>query len=159
MKAADVLKYMYFVADKLNFDWSTILTSGEKEKVSQKCYDAPKTGKTADVPAQIVPKTRTFKRTRWHEVVSDIFKDPEYASYTFKDKMAVAKRLYAQEKREGRVADRTRSESEATQARSRKRMTIAKRAGSMRRKPAEANEFQQRAALASAGLPTSFTSR
>ena len=78
MKSADVFKYMYFVADKLNFDWSTILTSGEKEKVSQKCYDAPKTGKTADVPAQIVPKARKFKRTRWHEVVSDIFKDPEY---------------------------------------------------------------------------------
>jgi hypothetical protein len=34
---------MYFVADKLNFDWSTVLTSGEKARVGRKCYDAPKT--------------------------------------------------------------------------------------------------------------------
>eukprot|EP01047_Picozoa_sp_COSAG01_P049512 COSAG01_NODE_4915_length_4629_cov_17.202649_4_plen_87_part_00 len=26
MKAVDVYKYMYFVADKLDFDWSTVLT-------------------------------------------------------------------------------------------------------------------------------------
>ena len=55
-----------------HFDWSTILTSGEKAKVSRKCYDAPKPGETADVPAQIVPKTRKFKRTRWHDIVSTL---------------------------------------------------------------------------------------
>eukprot|EP01047_Picozoa_sp_COSAG01_P050998 COSAG01_NODE_5211_length_4407_cov_21.587279_3_plen_71_part_00 len=55
---------MYFVADKLNFDWTTVLTSGEKARVGRKCYGAPKPGETADVPAQIVPKTRTFKRTK-----------------------------------------------------------------------------------------------
>jgi hypothetical protein len=159
MKAIDVYKYMYFVADKLDFDWSTILTSGEKARVGRKCYDAPKPGETADVPAQIVPKTRKFKRTRWHDVVSDVFKDSQYASRTFKDKMVVAQRLYAQEKREGRAADRNQAEREETQARSTQRMTALNRVGSMRRKPPAPNEFEERAALASAGLPTSFTSR
>eukprot|EP01047_Picozoa_sp_COSAG01_P101745 COSAG01_NODE_31432_length_597_cov_8.857430_1_plen_46_part_00 len=42
MKAIDVYKYMYFVADKLDFDWSTVLTSGEKARVGRKCYNAPK---------------------------------------------------------------------------------------------------------------------
>jgi hypothetical protein len=67
VKAIDVYKYMYFVADKLDFDWSTVLTSGEKARVGRKCYDAPKPGETPDVPTQIVPKTRTFicKRTRF----------------------------------------------------------------------------------------------
>ena len=37
MKAIDVYKYMYFVADKLDFDWSTVLTSGEKARVGRKC--------------------------------------------------------------------------------------------------------------------------
>eukprot|EP01047_Picozoa_sp_COSAG01_P074077 COSAG01_NODE_12263_length_1770_cov_4.520646_2_plen_216_part_00 len=83
MKAVDIYKYMYFVADKLDFDWSTVLTSGEKTRVGRKCYDAPKPGETADVPAQIVPKTRKFKRTRWHDIVSDVFKDSQYASRTF----------------------------------------------------------------------------
>jgi hypothetical protein len=106
MKAVDVYKYMYFVADKLDFDWSTVLTSGEKARVGRKCYDAPKPGETPDVPAQIVPKTRNFKRTRWHDIVSDVFKDSQWARRTFKEKMLVAKRLYAQEKREGRAADR-----------------------------------------------------
>eukprot|EP01047_Picozoa_sp_COSAG01_P023485 COSAG01_NODE_1422_length_10360_cov_36.853815_9_plen_152_part_00 len=78
MKSADVYRYMYFVADKLDFDWSTVLTSGEKARVGRKCYDAPKPGEIADVPAQIVPKTRKFKRTRWHDVVSDVFKDPHH---------------------------------------------------------------------------------
>ena len=159
MKAVDVYKYMYFVADKLDFDWSTVLTSGEKARVGRKCYDAPKPGETPDVPAQIVPKTRTFKRTRWHDIVSDVFKDTQYASRTFKDKMLVAKRLYAQEKREGSAADRTRADREETQVRSKEQRATLSRAGSMRRKPPAPNEFQERAALASAGLPTSFTSR
>jgi hypothetical protein len=159
MKAIDVYKYMYFVADKLNFDWSTVLTSGEKARVGRKCYDAPKPGETPDVPAQIVPKTRTFKRTRWHDIVSDVFKDSQYASRTFKDKMVVAKRLYAQEKREGSVVDRTRADREETQVRSKEQRATLNRAGSMRRRPPAPNEFQERAALASAGLPTSFTSR
>jgi hypothetical protein len=159
MKAINVYKYMYFVADKLDFDWSTVLTSGEKAKVSRKCYDAPKPGETPDVPAQIVPKTRTFKRTRWHDIVSDVFKDSQYASRTFKDKMLVAKRLYAQEKREGSVVDRTRADREETQVRSKEQRATLNRAGSMRRKPPAPNEFEERAALASAGLPTSFTSR
>jgi hypothetical protein len=159
MKAIDVYKYMYFVADKLNFDWSTVLTSGEKARVGRKCYDAPKPGETPDVPAQIVPKTRTFKRTRWHDIVSDVFKDSQYASRTFKDKMLVAKRLYAQEKREGSVVDRTRADREETQVRSKEQRATLNRAGSMRRRPPAPNEFQERAALASAGLPTSFTSR
>jgi hypothetical protein len=159
MKAIAVYKYMYFVADKLNFDWSTVLTSGEKARVGRKCYDAPKPGETPDVPAQIVPKTRTFKRTRWHDIVSDVFKDSQYASRTFKDKMVVAKRLYAQEKREGRAADRNQADSEETQARSTQRMAALNRVGSMRRRPPPPNEFEERAALASAGLPTSFTSR
>jgi hypothetical protein len=159
MKAIDVYKYMYFVADKLNFDWSTVLTSGEKAKVSRKCYNAPKPGETPDVPAQIVPKTRTFKRTRWHDIVSDVFKDSQYASRTFKDKMLVAKRLYAQEKREGSAADRTRADREETQVRSKEQRATLNRAGSMRRRPPPPNEFEERAALASAGLPTSFTSR
>ena len=159
MKAIDVYKYMYFVADKLDFDWSTVLTSGEKKRVGRKCYDAPKPGETPDVPTQIVPKTRTFKRTRWHDIVSDVFKDSQYASRTFKDKMVVAKRLYAQEKREGRAADRNQAEREEAQARSTERMAALNRVGSMRRKPPQLNEFQQRAALVAAGLPTSFTSR
>jgi hypothetical protein len=159
MKAIDVYKYMYFVADKLDFDWSTVLTSGEKARVGRKCYDAPKPGETADVPAQIVPKTRKFKRTRWHDIVSDVFKDTQYASRTFKDKMVVAKRLYAQEKREGSAVDRTRADREETQVRSKEQRATLSRAGSMRRKPPAPNEFQERAALASAGLPTSFTSR
>jgi hypothetical protein len=159
MKAINVYKYMYFVADKLDFDWSTVLTSGEKAKVSRKCYDAPKPGETPDVPAQIVPKTRTFKRTRWHDIVSDVFKDSQYASRTFKDKMLVAKRLYAQEKREGSAVDRTRADREETQVRSKEQRATLNRAGSMRRKPPAPNEFEERAALASAGLPTSFTSR
>jgi hypothetical protein len=91
MKAVDVYKYMYVVADKLDFDWSTVLTSGEKARVGRKCYDAPKPGETPDVPAQIVPKTRKFKRTRWHDIVSDVFKDSQYASRTFKDKREIAK--------------------------------------------------------------------
>eukprot|EP01047_Picozoa_sp_COSAG01_P148162 COSAG01_NODE_81477_length_111_cov_27.750000_1_plen_37_part_11 len=37
---------MYFVADKLDFDWTTVLTSGEKARVGRKCYDAPKPGET-----------------------------------------------------------------------------------------------------------------
>eukprot|EP01049_Picozoa_sp_SAG25_P005849 SAG25_NODE_414_length_8276_cov_29.934939_9_plen_216_part_01 len=147
MKAIDVYKYMYFVADKLDFDWTTVLTSGEKAKVSRKCYNAPKPGETPDVPAQIVPKTRTFKRTRWHDIVSDVFKDSQYASRTFKDKMLVAKRLYAQEKREGSAADRTRADREETQVRSKEERATLSRAGSMRRKPPAPNEFQQRAAL------------
>ena len=155
----DVYKYMYFVADKLDFDWSTVLTSGEKARVGRKCYDAPKPGETADVPTQIVPKTRKFKRTRWHDIVSDVFKDSQYASRTFKDKMVVAKRLYAQEKREGRAADRNRVDREETQARSTERMAALNRVGSMRRKPPAPNEFEERAALVAAGLPTSFTSR
>ena len=159
MKAIDVYKYMYFVADKLDFNWSTVLTSGEKARVGRKCYDAPKPGETPDVPAQIVPKTRTFKRTRWHDIVSDVFKDSQYASRTFKDKMLVAKRLYAQEKREGSAVDRTRADREETQVRSKEQRATLSRAGSMRRKPPAPNEFQERAALASAGLPTSFTSR
>jgi hypothetical protein len=53
MKAIAVYKYMYFVADKLDFDWSTVLTSGDKARVGRKCYDAPKPGETPDVPAQI----------------------------------------------------------------------------------------------------------
>jgi hypothetical protein len=73
--------------------------------------------------------------------------------------MAVAKRLYAQEKREGSAADRTRADREETQARSTQRMTALNRVGSMRRKPPVPNEFEERAALASAGLPTSFTAR
>jgi hypothetical protein len=73
--------------------------------------------------------------------------------------MAVAKRLYAQEKREGSAADRTRADREETQARSTQRMTALNRVGSMRRKPPAPNEFEERAALASAGLPTSFTAR
>jgi hypothetical protein len=159
MKAADVYKYMYFVADKLDFDWSTVLTSGEKARVGRKCYDAPKPGKTPHVPAQIVPKTRKFKRTRWHDIVSDVFKDSQYASRTCKDKMVVARRLYAQEKREGRAADRTRADREETEVRSKDQRAALNRAGSMRRRPPPPNEFQQRAALASSGLPTSFTSR
>jgi hypothetical protein len=159
MKAIDVYRYMYFVADKLDFDWSTVLTSGEKARVGRKCYDAPKPGETPDVPAQIVPKTRTFKRTRWHDIVSDVFKDSQYASRTFKDKMVVAKRLYAQEKREGSAVDRTRADREETQARSKEQRATLNRAGSMRRRAPAPNEFQERATLASAGLPTSFTSR
>jgi hypothetical protein len=131
---------MYFVADKLDFDWSTVLTSGEKARVGLKCYDAPKPGETPDVPAQIVPKTRTFKRTRWHDIVSDVFKDSQYASRTFKDKMLVAKRLYAQEKREGSAVDRTRADREETQARSKEQRATLNRAGSMRRKPPAPNE-------------------
>ena len=73
--------------------------------------------------------------------------------------MEVAKRAYRQEKREGRVADRVRVEREETQRRSQQRMARLNKVGSMRRKPPEQNEFQQRAALAVAGLPTSFTSR
>eukprot|EP01047_Picozoa_sp_COSAG01_P042904 COSAG01_NODE_3775_length_5710_cov_6.461059_1_plen_144_part_10 len=92
------------------------------------------------VPAQIVPKTRTFKRTRWHDIVSDVFKDSQYASRTFKDKMVVAKRLYAQEKREGRAADRNQADREETQARSTQRMTALNRVGSMRRRPPPPNE-------------------
>ena len=111
------------------------------------------------MPAQIVPKTRKFKRTRWHDIVSDVFKDSQWARRTFKEKMLVAKRLYAQEKQEGRTADRTRADREETQARSDERMAALNRVGSMRRKPPPPNEFEQRAALASAGLPTSFTSR
>eukprot|EP01047_Picozoa_sp_COSAG01_P113303 COSAG01_NODE_42013_length_444_cov_2.281159_1_plen_70_part_10 len=53
---------------------------------------------------------------------SDVFKDSQYASRTFKDKMLVAKRLYAQEKREGRAADRNQAEREGAQARSTERM-------------------------------------
>jgi hypothetical protein len=47
------------------------------------CHPLTKPGETPDVPAQIVPKTRKFKRTRWHDVVSDMFKDSQYASRTF----------------------------------------------------------------------------
>ena len=136
-----------------------------RSQLQQRCRglidgdDAPKPGETPDVPAQIVPKTRKFKRTRWHDIVSDVFKDSQYASRTFKDKMVVAKRLYAQEKREGRVVDRNRVEREDAQARSTERMAALNRVGSMRRKPPQLNEFQQRAALAAAGIPTSFTSR
>ena len=132
------------------FGGSTVLTSGEKAKVSRKCYNAPKPGETPDVPAQIVPKTRTFKRTRWHDIVSDVFKDSQYASRTFKDKMLVAKRLYAQEKREGSAADRTRADREETQVRSKEQRATLSRVGSMRRRPPPPNDFQQRAALASA---------
>ena len=73
--------------------------------------------------------------------------------------MVVAKRLYAQEKREGRAVDRNRADTEETQARSTQRMRALDRVGSMRRKPPARNEFEERAALASAGLPTSFTAR
>jgi hypothetical protein len=57
MKTIDVYKYMYFVADKLDFDWSTVLTSGGKARVGRKCYDAPKPGETPEREqgAEIVP--------------------------------------------------------------------------------------------------------
>jgi hypothetical protein len=71
----------------------------------------------------------------------------------------VAKRLYAQEKREGSAVDRTRADREETQARSKEQRATLNRAGSMRRRPPAPNAFQERAAMASAGLPTSFTSR
>jgi hypothetical protein len=118
-----------------------VLTSGEKARVGRKCYDAPKPGETPDVPAQIVPKTRKFKRTRWHDIVSDVFKDSQYASRTFKDKMLVAKRLYAQEKREGSAADRTRVDREETQVRSKEQRATLSRAGSMRRSPPRQMNF------------------
>ena len=139
--------------------WPASRPAGQPARVGRKCYDAAKPGETADVPAQIVPKTRTFKRTRWHDIVSDVFKDSQYASRTFKDKMVVAKRLYAQEKREGRAADLNRADQEEAQARATERMAALNRVGSMRRKPPAPNEFEERAALAAAGLPTSFTSR
>jgi hypothetical protein len=93
------------------------------------------------LPAQIVPKTRKFKRTRWHDIVSDVFKDSQYASCTFKDKMLVAKRLYAQEKREGSAADRTRVDREETQVRSKEQRATLSRAGSMRRSPPRQMNF------------------
>jgi hypothetical protein len=58
--------------------------------------------------------------------------------------MVVAKRLYAQEKREGRAADRTRADREETQVRSKEQRATLNRAGSMLRR---SNEFEQRAAL------------
>eukprot|EP01047_Picozoa_sp_COSAG01_P078073 COSAG01_NODE_14288_length_1472_cov_2.316096_1_plen_125_part_00 len=63
------------------------------------------------------------------------------------------------EKREGSAADCTRADREETQVRSKEQRATLSRAGSMRRKPPAPNEFQERAALASAGLSTSFTSR
>eukprot|EP01047_Picozoa_sp_COSAG01_P080849 COSAG01_NODE_15883_length_1286_cov_12.513877_1_plen_170_part_00 len=65
----------------------------------------------------------------------------------------------AQEKREGSAVDRTRADREETQVRSKTQRATLNRAGSMRRRAPAPNEFEERAALASAGLPTSFTSR
>jgi hypothetical protein len=53
----------------------------------------------------------------------------------------VAKRLYAQEKREGSAADRTRVDREETQVRSKEQRATLSRAGSMRRSPPRQMNF------------------
>jgi hypothetical protein len=74
MKAPAVINYLYDTAATLHWDWSTVISDGEKKRVGKKCKEAPGTGAVKVAPKAIVPKTRalsswqTVKKKKRHGV-------------------------------------------------------------------------------------------
>eukprot|EP01047_Picozoa_sp_COSAG01_P061418 COSAG01_NODE_7670_length_3104_cov_30.820632_1_plen_262_part_00 len=59
MSAKQVIQYMYKFADEpFNWDWSAVLTDGEKTRVSKSCRKAPGTGGVSEAPRGALPKIK-----------------------------------------------------------------------------------------------------
>jgi hypothetical protein len=57
-----VIKYLYkTAAAPLDWDWTTVITDGEKVRISKRCKKAPGTGQVADAPAGALPKPKKVK--------------------------------------------------------------------------------------------------
>ena len=62
LSVKQVIQYMYkFAAEPYNWDWSTVLTDGEKPRVSQSCRKAPGTGEVSTAPRGALPKPKKIK--------------------------------------------------------------------------------------------------
>jgi hypothetical protein len=59
MSANKVIEYLYFTADKLDWDWTTVLQGRDtKKRVSKACENSAQPGDTTSAPASILRKTR-----------------------------------------------------------------------------------------------------
>jgi hypothetical protein len=62
MSAQAVIKYLYkTAAAPLDWDWTTVITDGEKVRISKRCKKAPGTGQVADAPAGALPRPKKVK--------------------------------------------------------------------------------------------------
>ena len=109
MKAQDVIKYLYSTADSLHWDWASIISGPEKKRVAKKCKAAPGAGVVAQPPSQILPKRPSGKLTSWQSVVKQVFQDAANKDKSVKDKMALAKKIYATKKKPSRASTRVKA--------------------------------------------------
>jgi len=59
MSANQVIEYLYFTADQLNWDWTTVLQGRDtKKRVSKACANSAQPGDTTSAPASILRKAR-----------------------------------------------------------------------------------------------------
>ena len=59
MSTQAVIKYLYkTAAAPFDWDWTTVITNGEKSRISKRCRKAPGTGQVAEAPAGALPKPR-----------------------------------------------------------------------------------------------------
>jgi hypothetical protein len=59
MSTQAVIKYLYkTAAAPFDWDWTTVITDGEKVRISKRCRKAPGTGQVAEAPAGALPKPK-----------------------------------------------------------------------------------------------------
>jgi hypothetical protein len=141
MKAPAVINYLYDTAATLHWDWSTVITDGEKKRVGKKCKEAPGTGAIAAAPKAIVPKTRAL--TSWQKTVQEVFRDPLFRYNSFAERMGEAKKRHRQNKK--KATERTAIKQSAQRIRALPKF---------KKKPKSA--AHERAKMVSMGLPTQF---
>ena len=127
-----------------------MISGPEKKRVAKKCKDALGTGRSKIPPKQIMPK-RVTKLSSWQEIVKQVFQDRQFnegTNYSFQEKMNEAKRRYRAQK-----AGQAQSAARAASARATAALPKFKK------KQKKLTATQERAQMASMGLPTQFTGR
>lgn len=110
MRLPDVIKYLYKTSSApFDWDYSTLLTDGEKSRVGKRCREAPGVGEVATAPAGALPKRKRVRDdldvppalTSYQQHMSDTIKqlkssDPDM---TAKERFAEAVRRWNRDKK------------------------------------------------------------
>jgi hypothetical protein len=117
MSAQAVIKYLYkTAAAPLDWDWTTVITDGEKVRISKRCKKAPGTGQVADAPAGALPRPKKVKDdldlprelTTYQKHMSDTIRELKSSNpgMSAKDRFKEAVRLWNR----GKNVSKTRAE-------------------------------------------------
>ena len=172
MSANQVIEYLYFTADQLNWDWTTVLQGRDtKKRVSKACANSAQPGDTTSAPASILRKARdpnapkralsTYQQYMKDELAK-MKGNKRFALLTHKDKFAYVAKEWKRYKEGQANAEHDRNvadEDARAEAVAKAPMRAAlKKAGRIQKKSQSKpmNAAQRRAQMAAMGLPSSF---